>query len=232
MEGKDETRDYIDYEEVGAPSNVRRAKRPSKLTLSVSILFALAAVANLSVWIWVTRGPRNALDEDWNHCGRSSAEAVRRGCVMEPLFYGWMPKQCVYQKLTDRYPVFEDRKWFLEQAMIVCNTLGTENILGRISDLSTRMRLTRKHSGVATISKSTRISTTQNIVCSSGERSCLPWRTKSGTLTTRQSAFITPSTAQTRLWRDTLKEMMQLMKWSLASTDVEIQSGRANWPML
>ncbi|KAM0485396.1 hypothetical protein ACHAPX_001382 [Trichoderma viride] len=118
MEGKDETRDYIDYEEVGAPSNVRRAKRPSKLTLSVSILFALAAVANLSVWIWVTRGPRNALDEDWNHCGRSSAEAVRRGCVMEPLFYGWMPKQCVYQKLTERYPVFEDRKWFLEQAMI------------------------------------------------------------------------------------------------------------------
>jgi hypothetical protein len=34
------------------------------------------------------------------------------------------------------------------------------------------------------------------------------------------------------LWRDTLKEMMQLMKWSLASIDVEIQSGRANWPML
>ncbi|UKZ65763.1 uncharacterized protein TrAtP1_006956 [Trichoderma atroviride] len=124
MESKDETRDYIDYEEVGAPSNVRRAKRPSKLTLSVSILFALAAVANLSVWIWVTRGPRNALDEEWNHCGRSSVEAVRRGCVMEPLFYGWMPKQCVYQKLSDRYPVFEDRKWFLEQDMVVCNALS------------------------------------------------------------------------------------------------------------
>jgi hypothetical protein len=123
MEEKDESRDYIDYEEVGAPSHVRSAKRPSKLTLSVAILIALAAVANLSTWVWVTRRPRNALDEEWNHCGRSSAEAVRRGCVMEPLFYGWMPSQCVYQELSDRYPVFEDRKWFLEQDMVVCNEL-------------------------------------------------------------------------------------------------------------
>lgn len=123
MEGKDEARDYIDYEAVGAPSHVRRANRLSKLTLSVAILFVLAAVANLSVWIWVTRSPRNALDEGWNHCGRSSAEAVRRGCVMEPLFYGWMPRQCVYQELVDRYPVFEDRKWYLEQDMIVCDAL-------------------------------------------------------------------------------------------------------------
>lgn len=120
MEGKDEARDYIDYEEVGAPSHVRRTNRPNKLTLSVAILFVFAAVANLSVWIWVTRSPRNALDEEWNHCGRSSTEAMRRGCVMEPLFYGWMPRQCVYQELTDRYPVFEDRKWYLEQDMIVC----------------------------------------------------------------------------------------------------------------
>lgn len=122
MEGKDEARDYIDYEEVGAPLHVRRANRPSKLTLSVAIIFALAAAANLSAWIWVTHGSRNALDEEWNHCGRSSSEAARRGCVMEPLFYGWMPRQCVYQELTDLYPVFEDRKWYFEQDMIVCNS--------------------------------------------------------------------------------------------------------------
>lgn len=26
--------------------------------------------------------------EEWNYCGRSSALAKERGCVMEPMFYG------------------------------------------------------------------------------------------------------------------------------------------------
>ncbi|KUJ11015.1 uncharacterized protein LY89DRAFT_594845 [Mollisia scopiformis] len=50
--------------------------------------------------------------ESWNYCGRSSVTAMSRGCVMEPMFYGWMPPQCVYQELTESLPVFEDRKYF------------------------------------------------------------------------------------------------------------------------
>ncbi|KAF2019787.1 hypothetical protein BU24DRAFT_459419 [Aaosphaeria arxii CBS 175.79] len=56
-------------------------------------------------------------DEEWNHCGRSSKVAMEKGCVMEPLFYGWMPPQCVFQELTTQYPVFEDRKWFKDENM-------------------------------------------------------------------------------------------------------------------
>ena len=48
----------------------------------------------------------------WNYCGESSAEAIERGCSMEPLFYGWFPSQCVYQELTDKFPVFEDRTYY------------------------------------------------------------------------------------------------------------------------
>jgi hypothetical protein len=50
--------------------------------------------------------------ESWKYCGRSSATAMERGCVMEPMFYGWMPPQCVYQELSESLPVFEDRKYY------------------------------------------------------------------------------------------------------------------------
>ena len=50
--------------------------------------------------------------EDWNYCGRSSATAMERGCVMEPWFYGWMPPRCVYPELSSSLPVFEDRDYF------------------------------------------------------------------------------------------------------------------------
>ncbi|KAK3315705.1 hypothetical protein B0H66DRAFT_518300 [Apodospora peruviana] len=57
--------------------------------------------------------------EEWNHCGRSSKVAMERGCVMEPLFYGWMPPQCVFQELSYAYPVFEDREWFSDENLTV-----------------------------------------------------------------------------------------------------------------
>ncbi len=50
--------------------------------------------------------------EEWNYCGRSAAAAKARGCVLEPNFYGWMPKQCVFPELTAAHPVFEDRTWY------------------------------------------------------------------------------------------------------------------------
>lgn len=50
--------------------------------------------------------------EEWNYCGRSSKVAIERGCVMEPLFYGWMPPQCSWKQFSDHWPVFEDRTWY------------------------------------------------------------------------------------------------------------------------
>jgi hypothetical protein len=55
--------------------------------------------------------------EDWNYCGRSSDAARARGCVMEPMFYGWMPARCVFRELTDSLPVFEDRTYYSDENM-------------------------------------------------------------------------------------------------------------------
>jgi hypothetical protein len=104
--------------------------RTRRVAGAVAAMLLLATALNLGVWLWTPNGPRDALDEEWNECGRSSQEAMRRGCVMEPLFYGWMPRQCVYQELTDRYPVFENRKWYLEQDRIVSIALLMSSNLG------------------------------------------------------------------------------------------------------
>ncbi|KAI0158358.1 hypothetical protein GGR57DRAFT_44570 [Xylariaceae sp. FL1272] len=117
-------RDYIKYEELGnsgqIPSSGTRSfiSRPTVVAILAAASILLTIVANAGVWLLVTRKPRDALNEEWNHCGRSSSEAIERGCVMEPLFYGWMPSQCVYEDLSNRYPVFDDRKWFLEPEFV------------------------------------------------------------------------------------------------------------------
>ncbi|KAI2472136.1 hypothetical protein F4781DRAFT_30522 [Annulohypoxylon bovei var. microspora] len=59
-----------------------------------------------------TKTPQEIEAEEWNHCGRSSAVAMSRGCLMEPNFYGWFPSRCVFPELTEKYPVFEDRDWY------------------------------------------------------------------------------------------------------------------------
>ncbi|KAF4636690.1 hypothetical protein G7Y89_g1377 [Cudoniella acicularis] len=45
-------------------------------------------------------------------CGNSVAEAKAKGCVFEPMEYGWTPKQCFYQELSDMYDPMGDRPWF------------------------------------------------------------------------------------------------------------------------
>lgn len=158
MERKDEARDYIQYEGLGTPKHHRRERRPnctdrwSQIVASLLVLVILLGVAaNAAVWLWVTRGPQDALEEGWNHCGRSSEEAMQRGCVMEPLFYDWMPRQCVYQELSGRYPVFEDRKWYLEKELIIIANSTHKNSHGILSDLSGRTRLIRNRFGKAKI---------------------------------------------------------------------------------
>jgi len=75
------------------------------------IVFILSA-STISI---LKPSPKTAAEieaEDWNHCGRSSKVAMERGCVMEPLFYGWMPPQCSWKEFSDRWPVFQDRAWY------------------------------------------------------------------------------------------------------------------------
>lgn len=45
-------------------------------------------------------------------CGTTSDEARARGCIMEPMVYGWMPKECYYSDLSSEYNPYEDREWY------------------------------------------------------------------------------------------------------------------------
>jgi hypothetical protein len=97
--------------------DMRPARRKHSNVLSFTAGFAASIVLGaIAISIYNTlSAAKTAAEieaEDWNYCGRSSATAMDRGCVMEPMFYGWMPPQCVYQELTESLPVFEDRKYY------------------------------------------------------------------------------------------------------------------------
>lgn len=49
-------------------------------------------------------------------CGVTSEEARARGCVMEPMVYGWVPKECYYADLSSEYNPYEDREWYTTPA--------------------------------------------------------------------------------------------------------------------
>lgn len=86
--------------------------------LSAALVFILSFTATKIS----SPSPRTAADreaEDWNSCGRSSTVAKERGCVMEPLFYGWMPSQCSWKNFSDQWPIFEDRAWYSDKNMTV-----------------------------------------------------------------------------------------------------------------
>ena len=60
----------------------------------------------------ITESLRLMEQAEWNDCGVTSEIAMSRGCLMEPLIYGWVPPQCLFEELTMKYPVFEDRTWY------------------------------------------------------------------------------------------------------------------------
>ena len=83
-----------------------------------AVLAAIAAfIFYLTVPYTAAKSAAEIEAEDWNYCGRSSAVAKARGCVMEPLFYGWMPPQCVYSELTNKHRVFDDRRFYRDKNM-------------------------------------------------------------------------------------------------------------------
>ncbi|KAN0112198.1 hypothetical protein V8E51_005149 [Hyaloscypha variabilis] len=125
---KPETQPYKDVQyqflEENEDSTIRRYPRSLNLrSKTISFTAGIATALLLTLLYLPLRNslssprqyiPDTVPDEDWNHCGRSSKVAIEKGCIMEPLFYGWMPSQCVFKELSDRFPVFEDRPWYTD----------------------------------------------------------------------------------------------------------------------
>lgn len=94
------------------PTALRTRIYPFLAGLSAALVITLLSLLAIRT---LTPAPKTAAQieaEEWNYCGRSSAVAQQRGCVMEPLFYGWMPPQCAWKDFSANWPVFQDRKWY------------------------------------------------------------------------------------------------------------------------
>lgn len=112
---KSEVDTYNDVEYSGLDMRPMRRKHLNVSSFSAGFAASILLTA-IALFTYRTLSiPKTAAEieaEEWNYCGRSSVIAMERGCVMEPMFYGWMPPQCVYQELTDSLPIFEDRNYF------------------------------------------------------------------------------------------------------------------------
>ncbi|KAI1764014.1 hypothetical protein GGR53DRAFT_336298 [Hypoxylon sp. FL1150] len=110
----------VKYAQLGRPDSPSRSRM--EILRSKILSFATGIIATLAIVLLVrlatpspttqTKTAQEIEDEEWNHCGRSSAVAMSRGCLMEPNFYGWFPARCVFTELSEKYPVFDDRTWY------------------------------------------------------------------------------------------------------------------------
>lgn len=101
-------------------SNIQRRRHFSILSFSTGCLTAIVLVAVAFLLRRVLLAPKTAEQleaESWNDCGRSVEAAKAKGCVMEPMFYGFMPSRCVFPELTRQSPVFEDRPYYSDENM-------------------------------------------------------------------------------------------------------------------
>lgn len=95
--------------------SIYRRKHFNLLSFSSGCLTAVLLVAAGFLIRHILTTPKTAEQleaEDWNYCGRSVESARARGCVMEPMFYGFMPSRCVFPELSDQFPVLEDRPYY------------------------------------------------------------------------------------------------------------------------
>jgi hypothetical protein len=104
---------------IGFTSSARHRACYFTAGLLAAVLFFILSLLAIQIASPSTRTAVEREAEDWNYCGRSSTVAKERGCVMEPLFYGWMPSQCSWKNFSDQWPVFEDRTWYSDKNMTV-----------------------------------------------------------------------------------------------------------------
>ena len=101
-------------------SSLQRRKHFNALSFSTGCLATFLVVGIALVARRTLFAPKTAEQleaEEWNYCGRSVETAKARGCIMEPMFYGFLPPQCVYPELTKQFPIFEDRPYYSDENM-------------------------------------------------------------------------------------------------------------------
>jgi hypothetical protein len=121
------------------PSTLASAKLSRwKLFLTGFLLAAIIVSAGACIIVTSIKSAKSETIDTLT-CGTTNEEALVRGCIMEPMVYGWMPEPCYFPELSSQYAPFEDRDWYtsreyLEEEKI----LPTDIWAGKYKNIFTR----------------------------------------------------------------------------------------------
>lgn len=111
----------VESQDENEPSAISRTNTKTKvgiLTLvivaSIGVGMLLGSIRPLSL----SRGSLSKSKPRVTDCGRTSADAISRGCVMEPMIYGWMPPHCQYSEVTDNYFI-NKWSWYADENLTI-----------------------------------------------------------------------------------------------------------------
>lgn len=114
---------FADYEHLREEDDDARAiPRPPRRRPCLQI-FGLVSLTLLATLLGVALGSTRSLKLYWQttpritSCGHTSSEARARGCVLEPMVYGWMPPQCQFPEVTSQNDPFEKWQWYSDENM-------------------------------------------------------------------------------------------------------------------
>jgi hypothetical protein len=83
------------------------------IAAGIGLLSGILLIAFFSWAFWHYRNTTTA-SIDWVPCGNSSLEARAAGCHYEPMQRSWIPHACYFEKPSEDYDPFSDRKWFFD----------------------------------------------------------------------------------------------------------------------
>ncbi|KAF5870824.1 uncharacterized protein Bfra_009378 [Botrytis fragariae] len=117
MDSKHVRYDQLPLEEGSSPPETRKAtSNTRRLFQGVLCAAVLASIIIGAFWIWLHKHPNRPQYID---CGSSVEEALSKNCVMEPMIYGWVPRECYFSDLSSQYSPFEDREWYTDDTYTV-----------------------------------------------------------------------------------------------------------------
>ena len=114
---------YTDYEHLPRDEDEQRqAETQVSRQRPWLRVFGIVSLILLSSILGAVVGSSRPLKKFWQHehiksCGRTSSEARARGCVLEPMIYGWIAPECQYPDVTKANDPWEDWQWYRDENM-------------------------------------------------------------------------------------------------------------------
>jgi len=82
-------------------SSTPRSSKSKRCKMFLSSFLVAAVIVSAGVYFVITSFRAAKLKSvDMLTCGTTNEEAISRGCIMEPMVYGWMPEPCYFPEQT------------------------------------------------------------------------------------------------------------------------------------